>query len=186
MGNPWAEGSASLQENTTVFQANIYAIWACVYEIQNNVRSEKYISICPESQAALKSPQAAKTMSPLVQQCQKVLDDISTYYSVGPFWVPGHSGICGNEIANELTKEGSVHHFAGPDPALKVSRQSMGRKIQCWLHKQHMIRWQGLAGTLRWAQKSILSPALLPRPCHCPLTGRNTQQLLAFSVGITP
>jgi hypothetical protein len=33
---------------------------ACVYEIQNNVRPEKYISICSDSQAALKSLRAAK------------------------------------------------------------------------------------------------------------------------------
>jgi hypothetical protein len=44
------------------------AILACVYEIQMNVRPEKYISMCSDSQATLKALQSAKTTSPLVQQ----------------------------------------------------------------------------------------------------------------------
>ena len=105
--------------------------YAEVYEIQSTVRSQKYISICSDNQAALKAPQAAKTTSPLVRHCQRALKDISTYHSVGLFWVPGHSGIRGNEIADELAREGSVHHFVGPQPALGVSRQNIKKKIQC-------------------------------------------------------
>jgi ribonuclease HI len=77
--------------------------------------------------------------SPLVRQCQKELDDISTYHSVGLFWVPGHSGIHGNEIADELAREGSAHHFVGPEPAVGVSRQCITSKIQCWMNRQHLV-----------------------------------------------
>jgi len=62
---------------TTVFQAEIYAILACVYEIQFQNRPEKYMSICSDSQAAMKAHQAVRT-SLLVQQCQKALNDTST------------------------------------------------------------------------------------------------------------
>jgi ribonuclease HI len=96
--------SVSLGKYDAVFQAEIYAILACVYEIQNNVRSDKYVSTCSDSQAALEALQAVNTTSPLVRQCQRVLDDISTYHSVGLFWVPGHSGVRGNEIADELAR----------------------------------------------------------------------------------
>jgi hypothetical protein len=114
---------------------------ACVYEIQANVRSEKHISICSHSQTALKALQAAKTTSLLVRQCQRALNDISNYDSVGLFWVPKHSGIRGNEIADELAREVSVHYFVGQEPALGVSRKSIKKKIQCWLDKQHMTLW---------------------------------------------
>jgi ribonuclease HI len=46
--------SFSLGRHTTVFQAEIYAILACVHEIQLQNRPDKYISICSDSQAALK------------------------------------------------------------------------------------------------------------------------------------
>jgi len=51
---------------------------ACAYEIQMNIRPEKYVSICSDGQASLKAIQTANTTSPLVRQCQKALNDIST------------------------------------------------------------------------------------------------------------
>jgi hypothetical protein len=57
--------SISLGKHATVFQAEVYAILACVHEIGTQDRPEKYVSICSDSQAALKALQAAKT-SPLV------------------------------------------------------------------------------------------------------------------------
>jgi hypothetical protein len=76
------------------------------------------ICICYDSQAALKALQAVRTTSPLVQQCQKALNDISTRHAVGLYWVPGHAGVQGNETANELTRGGSALGFLGPEPAL--------------------------------------------------------------------
>jgi len=101
-------------KNGTVFHAEIYAILAHASEIQMNLRPEKCVSVCCDTQAALKPLQVAKTMSPLVQQCQKVLKDISTQHSVGLYWVPGKAGVQGNEIANKLARDSSVQKFVGP------------------------------------------------------------------------
>jgi len=90
----------SLGKHATVSQAEVYATLECVNEIQMNVRPEKYVSICPDSQVALKALQAAKTMSPLVQQRQKMLNDIANRHTVGLYWVPGHVRVRGNKIAN--------------------------------------------------------------------------------------
>ena len=77
--------SVSVGRYAAVFQAEIYAVLACAYEIQLYGRSEKYVSICCDSQVALEALQAARTTSSLVQQCQKVLNDISTRHTVGQF-----------------------------------------------------------------------------------------------------
>jgi ribonuclease HI len=114
--------SFSIGRYVTVFQAEIHAILACVCEIQLQNRPEKYVSICSDSQAALKALQAIRTTSPLVLQCQKALNDISAWHAVGLYWVPGHAGVRGNEIADELARGGSVLGFLGPELALGVSK----------------------------------------------------------------
>ena len=44
--------SFSLGRYATVFQAEIYAILACAYEVQSQNRLERYVSICSDSLAA--------------------------------------------------------------------------------------------------------------------------------------
>jgi hypothetical protein len=46
--------SSSLGKHTTVFQAEVYAILTYVHETETQDWPEKYVSICSESQAALK------------------------------------------------------------------------------------------------------------------------------------
>ena len=75
--------SFSLGRYATVFQAEIYAILACAHEIQLHGRPEKCVGICSDSQVALKALQAAR-ISPLVQQCQKALNDIEISFIA--FW----------------------------------------------------------------------------------------------------
>jgi len=111
--------SFSLGRYTTVFQANIYAILACAYEIQSQYRSENHVSICCDSQAALKALQATRTTSPSVRQCQEALNDISAQHVVGLYWVPGHAGVQGNKIADGLARGGSALRFLGPEPVLR-------------------------------------------------------------------
>ena len=65
--------SISMGKYATVFQAEVFAICACLYEIQTNTRPGKCVSTCSDSRAALRALQANKTMHPLVQKCQKVL-----------------------------------------------------------------------------------------------------------------
>ena len=131
-----------------------------VYEIQFQNRPEKYVSIGSDSQTALKALQAFRTNSSLVQQYQKALNDISTRHSVGLYWVPGHAGVRGNEIANELARGGSAMGFLGPKPAMGISRQDIQKKPSLWLVNQHWASWRALGDAQRQARELISGPIL--------------------------
>jgi hypothetical protein len=94
------------------------------------------------TQAAVKVLQAAKK-SPLVRQCQKSLNDISTRHTVGLYWVPGRAGLQGNEIADKLTRDRSVQKFVGPEPFFGVSRQN--------IKKDKTLDGQPAFGNVAWS-----------------------------------
>jgi len=110
------------------------------YSFLGKIQMEKCIRIHYDSQEALKAFKAAQTTSPSVWQCQRAWNDISTHHSVGLFWVSRHPGICENETADELTREGSVHQFVGMEQAMGVSMQNIKKKINCWLGNQHTAK----------------------------------------------
>jgi len=58
------------------------------YEIHMDLRPEEYIDIFSDSQADLEAHEAAKTTFPLVQQCQKAMNDISIQHFCST--VPSH------------------------------------------------------------------------------------------------
>jgi len=61
------------------------------------------------------------------------LNDISARHAVGLYWVSGHAGVRGNEIADELARGGSFLEFLGHQPALGVSRRDIRRRISRWI-----------------------------------------------------
>jgi len=99
----------------------------------------------------------------LVRQCQQALNDISTRHAVGLYWVPGHAGVKGNEIADKLSRSGSVQRFVGPEPFLGVCRQNIRRKMKHWMEKQHLALWRGPCSTQRQARELICGPNLATR-----------------------
>jgi len=77
---------------------------------------------------------------------------------------PGHSRVRGNETADQPAKEGTVHQFVGPEPALRVSRQNKAKNIKRWMYnQQHMSMWPGLISTQRQARKLISGPSPTPK-----------------------
>ena len=72
----------------------------------------------------------------------------------------GRAGVRGNETTDELARGCSVLGFAGPEPALGVSRQNTRNRIRLWLVNQHWVRWRGLGDTIRQTRELISGPCL--------------------------
>ncbi|KAJ8950227.1 hypothetical protein NQ318_006201 [Aromia moschata] len=70
------------------------------------------------SQAALMAIESSKVKSRLVLDCKKILNDLASCNRVILTWIPGHSGVPGNEEADRLARLGSIGYPIGPEPIL--------------------------------------------------------------------
>ena len=146
------------------------------------VRFSESASLLP-IEAALKAIQVTKTTSPLVHQCQQMLNDISARHVVGLYWVPGRAGVTGNEIADRFARSGSGQRFIGPESFLGVSRQNIRMKLKRWMKNPHLALWRSPCNTQRQARELISGPDLAT---GTPLIGHKPGLLLVCSPDITP
>jgi ribonuclease HI len=92
--------SFSLGHHTTVFQAEIYAIKACITENTEKGYKGRNIYILSDSQASIKALNTCQINSKLVWDCHQSLMRLAEHNRVQLIWVPGHMGIDGNEKAD--------------------------------------------------------------------------------------
>lgn len=116
--------SICIEKYAAVFQAEIYAIKAYAYEMQMNASPEKYVSIYSDSLAALSAPQAAKTTSPLVQQCPKGVEHFQPAFCGTASGSQEILGYVEMKLLVGSQRVGTVHQAVGPEPALEVPRQN--------------------------------------------------------------
>jgi hypothetical protein len=113
--------SFSLGLHTVLFQAEIYTIKACIMENMEKDYTGRNICILSDSQAAIKAIDSYQINSKLVWDCHQSLVKLAEYNSIRVVWVPGHMGNDGNEIADQLARQGSSHPLIGTKPALGIS-----------------------------------------------------------------
>jgi ribonuclease HI len=133
--------SASLGIYTTVYQSEVWAIHECAQQLINNKVKDKTVIFYSDSRAALLSLNAVICKSALVKITIEVLNYLGIFNRVILAWVPGHSGIIGNENADVLAKRGAESEFYGPEPAIGVSPGTLRSKIQSWMDSLSCHRW---------------------------------------------
>ncbi|KAJ8937261.1 hypothetical protein NQ318_020648 [Aromia moschata] len=134
--------SFALGSYASVFQAEIYAILACGMEILKTAPRRRTIQICTDSQAALMAIESSKVKSRLVLDCKKILNDLASCNGVILTWVPGHSGVPGNEEADRLARLGSIGYPIGPEPILGVPYLMGVSTMKELLNKEFEKSWQ--------------------------------------------
>ncbi|XP_043471560.1 uncharacterized protein LOC122504490 [Leptopilina heterotoma] len=148
----------SLGQHATVWQAEVCTILTCAQISIRNGTKGKRISICVDSQAALGALKNPTIESKLVWECRSVLDELSSANRLSLIWVPGHSGIKGNERVDVLAKTGSETKFIGPEPAVAIMPCLVKGAIERWGEKEHEKYWANV-GVGRQA-KTLLGLAL--------------------------
>jgi len=82
------------------------------------------------------------------------LQQLSSHNAVKLFWVPGHSGIYGNEQADQVAKAESFKNYVGPEPVLPVSSSVVQSQLQAWTLRETQTHWQDLK-SCRQAKETI-------------------------------
>ncbi|XP_057333529.1 uncharacterized protein LOC130672801 [Microplitis mediator] len=131
-GGPKTEISLRLGHTASIFQAEVYAIRACVKHILELNHKNKHIYICSDSRAALKSLTSVVVTSRLVRDCITLANKLASANYVNLIWVPGHSGIKGNDIANELARTGACK--TDPEPVCSIP-------VPLCFIRSHLAQW---------------------------------------------
>lgn len=63
--------------------------------------------VCSDSEAAIGALSSCKVSDKSVLRCKRDLETLAEENVVSMVWVPGHSGVEGNEKADALAREGS-------------------------------------------------------------------------------
>lgn len=131
----------SLGNLASIFQAEIHAITECARTNIEMTCQHRQTYIMSDSQAALKALQSQKTSSKLVMECFDTLNDLARQNKVTLVWTPGHSGIVGNEKADELARQGASIRFMGPEPVLGITKKTSRQEVSKWARKKHKEYW---------------------------------------------
>ncbi|XP_076301829.1 uncharacterized protein LOC143219919 [Lasioglossum baleicum] len=158
-GAAWTNSSTehhfeALGTFATVYQAELHAILRCTQEINERQEEGKAYLICTDSQAALKTLMRATFTSKQARNCHEVLNEIGTRNQITLTWVPGHTGIIGNEIADQLANRGSDTIPIGPQPIIGIPEADYLQAIKKWKKETSAKKWSETEG-LRHSKEII-------------------------------
>jgi len=142
-GEEGRERALSLGVWATVFQAEVRAILECVRMVEEmGIRGG--ITICSDSQAAIKALAARRVCSRLVLECRRELDKAGRSREVVLRWVRGHSGVEGNERADALARRGAEMAPVGQEPVVGLAWATCVTLLKEWGRGTHATRWREL------------------------------------------
>lgn len=120
----------SLGQCTTVFQAELYALRTCVVENLDKNYTNRNIYILSDSQAVAVDLRNHQMVPKLVRGCHQSSTKLAEHNTVQLMWVSGHEVTEGNEMADQLAKQGTERPFTGSKPACGISTGVSKRDVR--------------------------------------------------------
>ncbi|KAJ8914731.1 hypothetical protein NQ315_017441 [Exocentrus adspersus] len=179
---PRVELNFPLSKHASVFQAEMFAILACVSENLKRGYSNQHIQICTDSQAALHALKSPRITSQVVLECTNSLAELGQRNKVRLVWVSGHCGVTGNEEADALARKGSSDTFTGPEPAVELPYSYPQGSIDNWTREKCQVDWSRGIG-LRQARLLIKGPGAAATRSLVSLNQANIKIIIGLLTG---
>ncbi|KAJ8982792.1 hypothetical protein NQ317_018493 [Molorchus minor] len=132
-----------------VFHAEGFAILTVASQEEVKSSSEPRVSICSDSQAALKAVFAPRTRSVI----GNALEELARHKEVTLIW----NGVPGNEKADELARLGSEGRCLGPSSYLGITKQQVTAALNDWAYCTSKEHWR-LSRGCRQARDFVTGP----------------------------
>ena len=109
-------------------------------------RGEGHLDIGRDSRSTIEALKAYTTTSMLVYDCYQTLNRLADSRPLTIFWLPGHTGIKGNKIADRLARQARREVLNGPEPATGICDIVINAEIDRWVAKKHAEAWNNAPG----------------------------------------
>lgn len=160
--------SKRTSNHSSILQTELKAIEECAdHCIKKNI-TNKPITIITDSRSALFALNKTNIESTTVLQCINKLRTLAENNAITIAWCPSHSGITGNEKADELAKIGLQKYDIDIDVA--VGEQIIENKLSLWGSKTAVKTWNNSKGKLEHS-----------KTCITPFNGKKANSLLNLS-----
>ena len=126
----------------TVFQAELIAIKTRAEILEEMNLRPNNIFICTDNPASIRALVSERSVSRLVSESKAALNRLEIGHKVKIEWVPGHSGIPGNEKADGLARLGATTKLMAPEPSCGISLASVKKYLADWARREHKIGWK--------------------------------------------
>ncbi|XP_073989597.1 uncharacterized protein [Rhodnius prolixus] len=141
-GFQWERTCLDLGNYASVFQAELAAIEMAATLLRWKGFADTDVRFFTDSQAAIKALASPSRNQISVNSCHAALNLLGALNTVSVAWSPGHSGIPGNELADETAKEGAALITMTPQPITPVSYRRCRTEVEQWILKEHRKRWR--------------------------------------------
>ena len=128
----------------SVLQAEVIAITKAAELLITTEVANKTISIYTDSKSSLSALGALKTNSHCIKQCSQALNKLSESNQVTLYWLPGHTGHVGNEVADTLARRASTNSQKGigEKHGDRITNSELRKSINLWQQAEMHTVWK--------------------------------------------